>query len=92
VSRRDVKAGTGLHGLELSGASVNEIENSSVLGSGDSVHMAGRNRDAWVGSRGSGVTRSVKVARERQSVVVLLYNSGVWLGTNKRMKLREIYP
>jgi hypothetical protein len=44
VSRRDVKAGTGLHGLELSGASVNEIENSSVLGSGDSVHMAGRNR------------------------------------------------
>lgn len=44
MSRRDVKAGTGLHGLELSGASVNEIENSSVLGSGDSVHMAGRNR------------------------------------------------
>ena len=36
--------------------------------------------------------RSVKVAGERQSVVVLLYNSGGWFGFIKRRKLREIYP
>jgi hypothetical protein len=35
---------------------------------------------------------SLSVAQTGQSVVALLYTSGGWFGSNKRRKLRQIYP